>query len=337
MQVVRLVKNSDLQQVSELIKKTGIGMTTMPKNRKEVQERIAWSVKSANKKSANPNKDTYLFVLENEKKVIGISAIYTSVSKEKPSVFFKLKKIKLSSDTYNFEKESDVLQLHLLHKPYSELGTIFIDPSSRGRGRGSLLSFARLQLIAAHQARFDKKILVEIRGWKDKNNKSYFWESFSKAFFNLDFFSIDRLSYIDNHFITESVPKFPFIVELLPRRVQKVLAKPHPNAMPALSMLAKQGFKTNGLVDILDGGPCMEVLAKKIPIVKSSFKVKVEVKRSLNFSNYGFITNYSLDNFRVVRENYNLLKNNTIEISHKTAKALQISTGDKVRINIESI
>ena len=93
MQVVRLVKTSDLQQVTELIKKTGIGMTTMPKNRKEVQERIAWSVKSANKKSANPNKDTYLFVLENQKKVIGISAIYTSVSKEKPSVFFKLKKL----------------------------------------------------------------------------------------------------------------------------------------------------------------------------------------------------------------------------------------------------
>ena len=40
MQVVRLVKTSDLQQVTELIKKTGIGMTTMPKNRKEVQERI---------------------------------------------------------------------------------------------------------------------------------------------------------------------------------------------------------------------------------------------------------------------------------------------------------
>lgn len=31
MQVVRLVKTSDIQQVSDLIKKTGIGMTTMPK------------------------------------------------------------------------------------------------------------------------------------------------------------------------------------------------------------------------------------------------------------------------------------------------------------------
>ena len=51
MQVVRLVKSSDLYQVTKLIKKTGIGMTTMPKNKKEVQERIEWSIASANKKS----------------------------------------------------------------------------------------------------------------------------------------------------------------------------------------------------------------------------------------------------------------------------------------------
>ena len=336
MQVVRLVKASDLEQVTSLIKKSGIGMTTMPKNRKEVQERIKLSLASSRKKTSNPNKDTYLFVLENNKKIIGISAIYTSISKEKPSVFFKLKKIKLFSETYKFEKNCDVLQLHLLHKPYSELGTIFIDPSSRGGGRGSLLSFARLHLIAAHQARFDKKVLVEIRGWKDKNNQSYFWKSFSKAFFNLDFFNIDRLSYIDNHFITESVPKFPFIIELLPKRVQQVIGKAHPNALPALSMLAKQGFKSNGLIDILDGGPCMEVASKKIPIVKSSVKVEVKIKKSLSFNSYGFITNFSLSNFRVVREKYNLLKSNTIEISPKTAKALQISSGNTVRINLEN-
>lgn len=336
MQVVRLVKTSDIKQLTQLIDKAGHGMTTMPKNKKELQERINWSISSASKKRANPNKDTYLFVLENNKKIIGISAIYTSISKDKPSVFFKIGKIKLSSKTYGFKKEAEILKLHLIHKPYSELGTIFIDPSSRGRGRGSLLSFARLQLIASHQSRFDKKILVEIRGWKDKNGKSYFWESFSKAFFNLDFFSIDRLSYIDNHFITESVPKFPFMVELLSRRVQKVLGKPHPNAMPALSMLSKQGFKTNGLVDVLDGGPCMEVKAKSIPIVKSSKKVKVCVKRSVNFSSYGFIVNFSLENFRVVRETYNLI-GNTIEISQKTAKALEISSGDMVRINPDNI
>ena len=78
-------------------------------------------------------------------------------------------------------------------------------------------------------------------------------------------------------------------------------------------------------------------LQKIYPIVKSSIKVKVDVKRSVNFSNYGFIINFSLDNFRVVRENYNLINSNTIEISQKTAKALEISSGSEVRINIENV
>ena len=81
----------------------------------------------------------------------------------------------------------------------------------------------------------------------------------------------------------------------------------------------------------------MEVLAKNIPIVKSSIKVKVDVKRSVNFSNYGFIINFSLNNYRVVRENYNLINSNAIEISQKTAKVLEISSGDEVRINIENV
>ena len=188
MQVERLVKTSDVKGLTKLIEKSDIGMTTMPKNKKEVQERINWSIKSSNKKSAKPNKDTYLFVLEENDKIIGISAIYTSISKDKPSVFFKVKQIELTSKPYQFETKSNVLKLHLIHKPYSELGTIFINPDFRGGGRGSLLSFARFQLMASYPSRFDKKTLVEIRGWKDKNNKSHFWEYFSKVFFNLDFF-----------------------------------------------------------------------------------------------------------------------------------------------------
>lgn len=336
MQVVRLVKTSDVKGLTQLIEKSDIGMTTMPKNKKEVQERINWSIKSSNKKSAKPNKDTYLFVLEENDKIIGISAIYTSISKDKPSVFFKVKQIELTSKTYQFKKKSNVLKLHLIHKPYSELGTIFINPDFRGGGRGSLLSFARFQLMASYPSRFDKKTLVEIRGWKDKNNKSHFWEYFSKVFFNLDFFSIDRLSYIDNHFITESVPKFPFMVELLSKKVQKALGKPHPNSLPAQSMLSKQGFKTNGLIDILDGGPCMEVLTSTIPLVKSSKKVTAEVKKSNNFSINGFIVNFDLNNFRVVRQDYNIVNKSKIEISQRTAKALKIKSGDKVRINIEN-
>ena len=111
MQLVRLVKASDTSELTKLIKKAGIGMTTMPKNRKEVEERIRWSISSSNKKTKNPNKDTYLFVLENNNKIIGISAIYTSISKVKQSVFFKLirKNEESRKINYHFFGEGDVL------------------------------------------------------------------------------------------------------------------------------------------------------------------------------------------------------------------------------------
>ena len=82
--------------------------------------------------------------------------------------------------------------------------------------------------MSAHQQRFDPNCFVEIRGFKNAKDESYFWNSFSKTFFNLDFFKADEISYIDNHFIMESIPKYPFIIEHMPKKVQRVIGKPHP-------------------------------------------------------------------------------------------------------------
>ena len=79
--------------------------------------------------------------------------------------------------------------------------------------------------------------------FKNPKDESYFWNSFSNTFFNLDFFKADEISYIDNHFIMESIPQYPFIIEHMPRKVQRVIGKPHPNAMPAYSLLRKQNFR----------------------------------------------------------------------------------------------
>ena len=231
MKVVRLVKNSDFKSVEHLVKHSGKGMTTMPKTPKEIKERIAWSEKSRNKKTKKPNQDSYLFVLEDNGRIVGLSAIYTSVSLKKPSVFFKRSISQLKSKSLNFTKDLDVLSLHLCKQPYSELGTLFLKPAFRGKGRGSLLSFSRFIFMSAHPQRFDPKLFVEIRGFKNAKDESYFWNSFSKTFFNLDFFKADEISYIDNHFIMESIPKYPFIIEHMPKKVQRVIGKPHPNAI----------------------------------------------------------------------------------------------------------
>ena len=93
MLIARLVKVSDLDRLFKLTKTGGRGLTTMPKSREELADRIKWSRKSAASSKKFPNHDSYLFVLENGKKLVGMSAIYTSVSREKPSVFFKRKNI----------------------------------------------------------------------------------------------------------------------------------------------------------------------------------------------------------------------------------------------------
>ena len=334
MKVVRLVKSSDFKNVVHLVRHSGKGMTTMPKTPQEIKERISWSEKSRNKKNNQPNQDSYLFVLEDNKRIVGLSAIYTSVSLKKPSVFFKKSTSKLESQSLHFTKDLDVLSLHLCKQPYSELGTLFLKPAFRGKGRGSLLSFSRFIFMSAHQQRFDPTAFVEIRGFKNAKDESYFWNSFSNTFFNLDFFKADEISYIDNHFIMESIPKYPFIIEHMPKKVQRVIGKPHPNAMPAYSLLRKQNFRSNGLIDVLDGGPCLEAKIKDIPLVKSAQLFPIEIKRNINFDCFGFIANPSIDAFAVVKENYAFDKNKKILlVSAKVAHALSLETGSTAQIN----
>ena len=210
MLIARLVKLSDLDRLFKLTKTGGRGLTTMPKSKEELANRIEWSRKSAASSKKSPNHDSYLFVLENGKKLVGMSAIYTSVSREKPSVFFKRKNIQMYSHSLKMRKSFEALQLSFIKNPYTELGTLFMNPNARGIGGGKLLSFARFLYMSNNLNRFDKEVVVEIRGYKNAKGITPFWDKFSSKFFDLNFFDADNSSYIDNHFIGECVTKFSF-------------------------------------------------------------------------------------------------------------------------------
>jgi arginine N-succinyltransferase len=132
----------------------------------------------------------------------------------------------------------------------------------------------------------------------------------------------------------ESIPKYPFIIEHMPKKVQRVIGKPHPNAMPAYSLLRKQNFRPNGLIDVLDGGPCLEAKIKDIPLVKSAQLFPIVIKRNINFDRFGFIANPSIDDFAVVKENYAFDKGKKeLFISAKVAKALNLKPGSLAQVN----
>ena len=83
-----------------------------------------------------------------------------------------------------------------------------MNPNARGIGGGKLLSFARFLYMSNNLNRFDKEVVVEIRGYKNAKGVTPFWDKFSSKFFDLNFFDADNSSYIDNHFIGECVPSF---------------------------------------------------------------------------------------------------------------------------------
>ena len=111
--------------------------------------------------------------------------------------------------------------------------------------------------MALWPERFDQKVVAEIRGKVDKDETSIFWKHFSKYFFDEEMFNNNEISYINNSFIAESIPKHPFLVSPLNRSAQRIIGIPNDNAQPAFKMMESQNFKPNGLVDIIDAGPCL--------------------------------------------------------------------------------
>ena len=336
MQLVRLAKATDLQDIYDLINSgagPAPGMTTMPKTHDEIEERIDWSLKSIQKTNKTPNLDCYFFVLEEDQKVIGISAIYTSVSKKDKSIFFQRSNKRIFSQSLDFIKSIEILKLKTVNNPYTELGTLYLDSNYRGQGRGSLLSLARIKFMTLWPNRFDKKAVVEIRGKSNKDNISIFWDGFSKHFFDLEQFDSNQMSYIDNAFVAESIPDHPFVINTLKQSVKNVIGVPHDKSFPAMRMMEGQNFKANGLIDVLDGGPSLECKVKDLKIFKSNELYSVNPKKTIDSTNVALISNTKLEKFIVTRSTFELA-NDSIFLPQSTFDLLNLKEGDKVALNV---
>ena len=186
--------------------------------------------------------------------------------------------------------------------------------------------------MALWPERFDDKIVAEIRGKVNKQGQSIFWNYFSRYFFNEDIFDNDKMSYIDNSFITESIPKHPFLVSPLNRKAQIIIGKPNDSAFPAFKMMVSQNFKPNGLIDIIDAGPCLDCNLSNIKLVKTNKIVKIQSFGLPKQDFEGLISNTTLKDFRVVRSSYSI-NEDRINLHRSVLKDLKLNLRSKVAIN----
>lgn len=333
--LLRSAGESDLDAIYHLTGQSGVGMTTLPKNKKLLKQRLLWSCDSYKKVVIKPTNEYYLFVLEDlsSKKIVGTSAIEANTGYETPFYSYKVSKHTLICHSLNIRSEYQVLSLVNDNQGCSEICTLFLEPKYRRNNNGLLLSKARFLFMAQYPERFAPIVIAEMRGISDQCGQSPFWDNVGFHFFHMPFAEADRLTLATNkQFIADLMPRNPIYIKLLSPEAQAVIGKPHQSTAPAMSILLKEGFHYNNYIDIFDAGPTIQAPFSEIKTLKMSRIMLIKNLSDEVSSNKFLLANTELD-FRATI-NYALFspKENSCIISKATAALLNVKIGDNLRI-----
>ncbi|MDF1678554.1 MAG: arginine N-succinyltransferase [Legionellaceae bacterium] len=335
--LLRNAKDEDLEAIHALAKESGFGLTTLPKNRTILAQRLEHATASWQHIRHTPNNEYYLFVLEDPatNKVIGTSAIEAQTGGESPFYSYKLsKRIKtLKGRSSDNQHEDELLHLVNDHQGHTELCTLYLKPAYRKEHWGAFLSRARFLFMAQYPERFSNIIIAEMRGVTTPDGNSPFWDALGYHFFHLSFVEADRLTLSsDKQFIADFMPEYPIYVKLLPKEAQAVIGVPHPSTVPAMKLLKEEGFYYNHYVDIFDAGPVLEAPLPQIKTWRTSQTFILNVTKEPITAPLYMVSNTHA-NFRATKAPITLnLEKNICYLTEKTATLLHLKSGNPVRV-----
>lgn len=334
MLIVRAVQESDLDQLFELIQKSEFGLTTLKISKNELESRIEKSLFAFVEKSAKPSGQPYVFVMEdlNLGNIVGTCSVYSKIGGFEPMYSYEIKESLHKSENLEPPVERTIRVLHLReeHNGPTEVGSLFLSPKYWGNGHGRLLSLARFLFMAEFTDRFETEVVAEMRGVVDRDGKSPLWTALGSHFFQIEFPKAETLTSQSKKFIADLMPKHPIYIPLLPESARAVIGEVHPNTRPALSVLKKEGFEYQNLVDIFDGGPTMHCKLSEIRAVKESQAGNVAaIEKEVTGGTQQLVSNSRLD-FKVCLGNTSWEKDQ-VTIDQVTALRLGLKVGDKVR------
>ncbi len=335
MMLFRRAKEADLDAIYELAKHAGVGITTLPKDKELLYQRIKWSCASFQKTIKRPHCEYYLFVLEEPttQKIVGTAAIEAAVGHELPFYSYKLSKRTRICHSLNIRSDYEVLNLVNDNQGRSELCTLFLEPAFRHSSNGLLLSRARFLFIAHYPTRFATLIIAEMRGIADESGHSPFWDNVGRHFFHMTYAKADFLTLSTNkQFIADLMPRNPIYVKLLSPEAQLAIGKPHQSSLPAMNILLRDGFRYNSYVDIFDAGPTIEAPRNQIRTIITSH---ISVIKSLSDevkSKQFLLANTKLDFRATISQAIFNEQQESCVISKNTAQLLAVNCGDCLRI-----
>lgn len=330
--IVRSVTLDDLDQLWGLIEQATYGLTTLQISRAQLQERVELSDFAFRRSTEKASGEPYVFVMEEPttKQLVGLSCIFSKTGGYEP--FYSYRRVVEQSycEALKQKVESESLHLEKIHDGPTEIGSLFLLPEFRGKGRGRLLSLARFAFIAAHPMRFDSHVIAEMRGVMSDDGTCPFWEAIGRHFFAMDFPQADGLSTINKRFIEDLMPRHPIYSCLLSEQTRTIMGKVHPNTRPALKMLQAEGFEITDLIDIFDGGPVVQCSRDDINAVKRCEERVVSEVREIGSPQPCIVSNQTRG-FCAALASAEYSTDKTVVLDSETAAAIAIQVGHKVR------
>lgn len=334
MMLIRPAESRDLNGVYTLAAVASDGLTTLPVSKERLLDRIRASEESFAKKVTEPGSESYFLVLEDteNERIVGTTSVFAAVGLDRPFYNYRIKTERHNSQDPEVESEFHSLNFGTPYKGAAELATLYLHPEYRRSGNGTLLSKARYMLLAAYPRRFSPRVMAEIRGWMDERGQSPFWDAVGRRFFKMELVAADRINSLGNYqFIEELIPKYPIYIEMLPQEAQDVIGVPLEESAGALRLLESEGFVLKNIVDVFDGGPCVEQELKNIRAVKESRTAKVMISQENQCQGRYLVANPRLDCFRVIQGPVSIKAAGKLGITKQIAETLKVNRGDKVR------
>lgn len=337
---IRPIARADADGLLALAQQAGVGFTSLPSNREFLAGKIESSVRAFEERTS-VNDRLYFFVLEDEDngELAGCCAIEGQVGHEVPFYNYRLGTLAHSSVQLDLHRTIDTLFLSSDHTGDAEVCSLFLRPEYRGEANkhlrnGALLSKARWLFIAQFRDRFPEKVLAEMRGVFDEQNRSPFWESLGKHFFPMDFNEADRLTGLgQKSFIGELMPRFPIYTTFMAEEARACIGQVHRHTRPALEMLKKEGLRWEGYIDIFDGGPTVEAYIDDVRAVRNSQLYQVEVAADAPEESVSrwLAATTTMQSFTAAWIGRAPTRE-TIVLSNTEAQRLGVSSGDTVRL-----
>ncbi len=216
----------------------------------------------------------------------------------------------------------------------TEVGGLVLASAWRGSKQklGSLLSKSRFALVGLRPERFSRRMIGEIMGDLTPDGRTMLWDHLGRRFINLSYEEADRFSRTSREFITSLFPDSEIHVSLLPAEARRLIGRVSPDAVPAMKMLERMGFRHCDEVDPFDGGPYLEADRDAISLVRDTRRCTLA--GPLDDPDKGQILLVARPDgidFRLVRCRA-LVDGKSVHVAPDALEALQVTPGDTLGV-----